>query len=41
MSDSLRDRKELESERQAEEEELAQQYELIIQEVGGAISVIH
>ncbi|KAK6316127.1 hypothetical protein J4Q44_G00136510 [Coregonus suidteri] len=32
VSDSLRDRKELELERQADEEELAQQYELIMQE---------
>lgn len=32
--DSLKDRKELESEREADEEELAQQYELIIQECG-------
>uniref|UniRef100_A0AAQ5ZAP4 Major facilitator superfamily (MFS) profile domain-containing protein n=1 Tax=Amphiprion ocellaris TaxID=80972 RepID=A0AAQ5ZAP4_AMPOC len=34
VSDSTRDRKELEQERQADEEELAQQYELIIQECG-------
>uniref|UniRef100_A0A3Q3LYA7 Synaptic vesicle glycoprotein 2Ca n=1 Tax=Mastacembelus armatus TaxID=205130 RepID=A0A3Q3LYA7_9TELE len=34
MSDAIRDRKELEQERQADEEELAQQYELIIQECG-------
>ncbi|XP_054630710.1 synaptic vesicle glycoprotein 2Ca [Dunckerocampus dactyliophorus] len=34
MSDAMRDRKELEQERQADEEELAQQYELIIQECG-------
>uniref|UniRef100_A0A3Q1HN89 Major facilitator superfamily (MFS) profile domain-containing protein n=1 Tax=Anabas testudineus TaxID=64144 RepID=A0A3Q1HN89_ANATE len=34
MSDVTRDRKELEQERQADEEELAQQYELIIQECG-------
>lgn len=34
MSDGLKDRKELETERQADEEELAQQYELIIQECG-------
>ncbi|XP_040011611.1 synaptic vesicle glycoprotein 2Ca isoform X2 [Xiphias gladius] len=34
MSDATRDRKELEQERQADEEELAQQYELIIQECG-------
>ncbi|XP_038827022.1 synaptic vesicle glycoprotein 2C-like isoform X2 [Salvelinus namaycush] len=34
VSDSLRDRKELELERQADEEELAQQYELIMQECG-------
>ncbi|XP_060763949.1 synaptic vesicle glycoprotein 2Ca [Neoarius graeffei] len=34
VADSLKDRKELESERQADEEELAQQYELIIQECG-------
>ncbi|XP_049619762.1 synaptic vesicle glycoprotein 2Ca [Syngnathus scovelli] len=34
VSDSMRDRKELEQERQADEEELAQQYELIIQECG-------
>ncbi|XP_077571697.1 synaptic vesicle glycoprotein 2C-like isoform X1 [Stigmatopora nigra] len=33
-SDATRDRKELEEERQADEEELAQQYELIIQECG-------
>uniref|UniRef100_A0A673C1Z5 Synaptic vesicle glycoprotein 2Ca n=1 Tax=Sphaeramia orbicularis TaxID=375764 RepID=A0A673C1Z5_9TELE len=33
-SDATRDRKELEQERQADEEELAQQYELIIQECG-------
>ncbi|XP_071208901.1 synaptic vesicle glycoprotein 2C-like isoform X3 [Salvelinus alpinus] len=34
VTDSLRERKELEKERQADEEELAQQYELIIQECG-------
>ncbi|XP_022614680.1 synaptic vesicle glycoprotein 2C [Seriola dumerili] len=34
MSDATRDRRELEQERQADEEELAQQYELIIQECG-------
>uniref|UniRef100_A0A668AYD5 Synaptic vesicle glycoprotein 2Ca n=1 Tax=Myripristis murdjan TaxID=586833 RepID=A0A668AYD5_9TELE len=34
VSDAMRDRKELEQERQADEEELAQQYELIIQECG-------
>ncbi|CAL8248913.1 unnamed protein product [Merluccius merluccius] len=34
VSDAARDRKELEQERQADEEELAQQYELIIQECG-------
>ncbi|KAM4576907.1 synaptic vesicle glycoprotein 2Ca [Odontesthes bonariensis] len=34
MSDATRDRNELEQERQADEEELAQQYELIIQECG-------
>ncbi|XP_077378775.1 synaptic vesicle glycoprotein 2Ca [Festucalex cinctus] len=34
VSDAVRDRKELEQERQADEEELAQQYELIIQECG-------
>ncbi|KAM6931006.1 synaptic vesicle glycoprotein 2Ca [Xenentodon cancila] len=34
MSDAARDRNELEQERQADEEELAQQYELIIQECG-------
>ncbi|KAJ3603839.1 hypothetical protein NHX12_028580 [Muraenolepis orangiensis] len=34
VSDSTRDRKELEQERQADEEELALQYELIIQECG-------
>ncbi|XP_059910216.1 synaptic vesicle glycoprotein 2Ca [Gadus macrocephalus] len=34
LSDAGRDRKELEQERQADEEELAQQYELIIQECG-------
>ncbi|XP_034026004.1 synaptic vesicle glycoprotein 2Ca [Thalassophryne amazonica] len=34
MSDTTKDRKELEQERQADEEELAQQYELIIQECG-------
>nr|XP_061803820.1 synaptic vesicle glycoprotein 2C-like isoform X2 [Nerophis lumbriciformis] len=34
ISDATRDRKELEQERQADEEELAQQYELIIQECG-------
>ncbi|XP_075955534.1 synaptic vesicle glycoprotein 2Ca isoform X2 [Anarhichas minor] len=34
MSDATRDRKGLEQERQADEEELAQQYELIIQECG-------
>ncbi|XP_061527759.1 synaptic vesicle glycoprotein 2Ca [Phycodurus eques] len=34
MSDAVRDRKELDQERQADEEELAQQYELIIQECG-------
>ncbi|XP_053337633.1 synaptic vesicle glycoprotein 2Ca [Clarias gariepinus] len=34
VADGLKDRKELESERQADEEELAQQYELIIQECG-------
>ncbi|KAI4882893.1 hypothetical protein NFI96_013109, partial [Prochilodus magdalenae] len=34
VSDGLKDRKELEKEREAEEEELAQQYELIIQECG-------
>uniref|UniRef100_A0A674CU54 Synaptic vesicle glycoprotein 2C n=1 Tax=Salmo trutta TaxID=8032 RepID=A0A674CU54_SALTR len=34
VSDSLKDRKELEQERQADEEELAQQYELIMQECG-------
>ncbi|XP_010874778.1 synaptic vesicle glycoprotein 2Ca [Esox lucius] len=34
VTDSLRERKELEQERQADEEELAQQYELIIQECG-------
>ncbi|KAG9355063.1 hypothetical protein JZ751_001776 [Albula glossodonta] len=34
VSDGLKDRKELETERQADEEELAQQYELIIQECG-------
>lgn len=33
-SDSTRDRRELEREREADEEELAQQYELIIQECG-------
>ncbi|XP_061624023.1 synaptic vesicle glycoprotein 2Ca isoform X1 [Phyllopteryx taeniolatus] len=33
-SDAVRDRKELDQERQADEEELAQQYELIIQECG-------
>ncbi|KAG7238606.1 hypothetical protein INR49_030680 [Caranx melampygus] len=34
VSDSAKSRKELENERQAEEEELAQQYELIMQECG-------
>ncbi|XP_057184956.1 synaptic vesicle glycoprotein 2C-like isoform X4 [Triplophysa rosa] len=34
LSDGLKDRRELENERQADEEELAQQYELIIQECG-------
>ncbi|KAL4617534.1 synaptic vesicle glycoprotein 2C-like isoform X1 [Arapaima gigas] len=34
VSDALKDRRELESERMADEEELAQQYELIIQECG-------
>lgn len=34
VSDSLKNRKELENERQADEEELAQQYELIMQECG-------
>uniref|UniRef100_A0A8C9SQU7 Synaptic vesicle glycoprotein 2Ca n=1 Tax=Scleropages formosus TaxID=113540 RepID=A0A8C9SQU7_SCLFO len=34
VSDALKDRQELESERRADEEELAQQYELIIQECG-------
>lgn len=34
MSDAIRDRKVLEEERQADEEELAQQYELIMQECG-------
>lgn len=34
VADGLKDRRELESERQADEEELAQQYELIIQECG-------
>uniref|UniRef100_A0A669EEA0 Synaptic vesicle glycoprotein 2Ca n=1 Tax=Oreochromis niloticus TaxID=8128 RepID=A0A669EEA0_ORENI len=34
MSDATKDRGELEQERQADEEELAQQYELIIQECG-------
>ncbi|XP_047448693.1 synaptic vesicle glycoprotein 2Ca [Mugil cephalus] len=34
VSDATRDRSELEQERQADEEELAQQYELIIQECG-------
>ncbi|XP_055056124.2 synaptic vesicle glycoprotein 2Ca [Misgurnus anguillicaudatus] len=34
LSDSLKDRRELENERQADEEELAQQYELILQECG-------
>ncbi|XP_039875467.1 LOW QUALITY PROTEIN: synaptic vesicle glycoprotein 2Ca [Simochromis diagramma] len=34
MSDGIKDRGELEQERQADEEELAQQYELIIQECG-------
>uniref|UniRef100_A0A8C9VNA8 Synaptic vesicle glycoprotein 2C n=1 Tax=Scleropages formosus TaxID=113540 RepID=A0A8C9VNA8_SCLFO len=34
VSDALKDRRELESERRADEEELAQQYELIIQECG-------
>ncbi|XP_061071952.1 synaptic vesicle glycoprotein 2C-like [Conger conger] len=34
VSDGLKDRQELELERQADEEELAQQYELIIQECG-------
>ncbi|XP_068191161.1 synaptic vesicle glycoprotein 2C-like [Antennarius striatus] len=34
VSDSLKSHKELESERQADEEELAQQYELIMQECG-------
>lgn len=34
VSDSLKSRKELENERQADEEELAQQYELILQECG-------
>ncbi|XP_060927915.1 synaptic vesicle glycoprotein 2Ca isoform X3 [Limanda limanda] len=34
QSDATRDRKELDQERQADEEELAQQYELIIQECG-------
>nr|XP_033503182.1 synaptic vesicle glycoprotein 2C-like [Epinephelus lanceolatus] len=34
ISDSLKSRKELENERQADEEELAQQYELIMQECG-------
>lgn len=34
MSDGTKDRGELEQERQADEEELAQQYELIIQECG-------
>ncbi|XP_068562598.1 synaptic vesicle glycoprotein 2C-like [Cebidichthys violaceus] len=34
VSDSLKSRKELENERQSDEEELAQQYELIMQECG-------
>ncbi|KAJ8396546.1 hypothetical protein AAFF_G00016120 [Aldrovandia affinis] len=34
LADGLKDRKELELERQADEEELAQQYELIVQECG-------
>uniref|UniRef100_A0A673NPJ4 Synaptic vesicle glycoprotein 2C-like n=1 Tax=Sinocyclocheilus rhinocerous TaxID=307959 RepID=A0A673NPJ4_9TELE len=34
LADGLKDRRELENERQADEEELAQQYELIIQECG-------
>ncbi|KAG5280764.1 hypothetical protein AALO_G00063780 [Alosa alosa] len=34
VSDGMKDRRELETERQADEEELAQQYELIIQECG-------
>ncbi|XP_073695879.1 synaptic vesicle glycoprotein 2Ca [Garra rufa] len=34
LADGLKDRKELENERQADQEELAQQYELIIQECG-------
>ncbi|XP_026870871.2 synaptic vesicle glycoprotein 2Ca [Electrophorus electricus] len=34
MVDGLKDRRELESERQADKEELAQQYELILQECG-------
>lgn len=34
VSDSLKSQKELENERQADEEELAQQYELIMQECG-------
>ncbi|XP_053277178.1 synaptic vesicle glycoprotein 2Ca isoform X2 [Pleuronectes platessa] len=34
VSDATRDRKELDQEREADEEELAQQYELIIQECG-------
>uniref|UniRef100_A0A8C1PYA9 Major facilitator superfamily (MFS) profile domain-containing protein n=1 Tax=Cyprinus carpio TaxID=7962 RepID=A0A8C1PYA9_CYPCA len=34
LADGLKDRRELEIERQADEEELAQQYELIIQECG-------
>uniref|UniRef100_A0A8C6LRK1 Synaptic vesicle glycoprotein 2C n=1 Tax=Nothobranchius furzeri TaxID=105023 RepID=A0A8C6LRK1_NOTFU len=34
VSDSVKSRKELENERQADEEELAQQYELIMQECG-------
>lgn len=34
VSDSLKSRKELENERRADEEELAQQYELIMQECG-------
>lgn len=34
VADGLKDRRELETERQADEEELAQQYELIIQECG-------
>uniref|UniRef100_A0A8C1KD98 Synaptic vesicle glycoprotein 2Ca n=1 Tax=Cyprinus carpio TaxID=7962 RepID=A0A8C1KD98_CYPCA len=34
LADGLKDRRELEKERQADEEELAQQYELIIQECG-------